>query len=209
MKNNNILILLLSTLGVGILCAIIASIAFTYYNGGFGDLTNSDSTSTKQAIVAENQLSELDTSTQVEEIRDSSNDSGVNYLALVPLMQKSQTCSSSLMILGTSMAMVQINPSILDDEQNSADIQTTLEDTKTSCDKLGDNDEIADYFPKIARAYVRAEKSIDKAIENYEDYFTYNKTTYIDQGNIAYEEAQEYLGNAFELLQETMTEEAP
>ena len=206
MKNNNMLILLIATLGIGIMCAIVAGIAFTYYNGGFDELRQ-DSADALQAAVAENQLSDIDTANLMEAVQDAGSKMNTDYIYLMNMMQKSQMCSSSLMVLDTSMAVVQIDPSILENEQNSAEILAYLEEAKTSCDGLGDNDELSNTYPELTKEYANAEKSIDEAIQNYQDYFKYKKSKYLEDGNDAYEEALEYLANAFEILQQSMTED--
>jgi hypothetical protein len=208
-NNNNILMLLIATLAVGVMCAIVAGIAVTYYNGGFDELGGDDTPATLQAVVDENQPSGLDTSAVIESVQESGSSGDVDYISLMNLMQKSQTCSSSLVLVETSMATVQVDPSILENEQNSADIQAFLEEAETNCKGLGDNDDLADTHSDINKVFSKAEKSIDNAIENYQDYFTYKKSKYLEEGNADYEDALEYMANGFEMLQQAMSGDAP
>ena len=209
MKNNNILVLLISTLGVGILCAIVASIAFTYYNGGFDELGSNGSAATLQAVADSNQQSPVDPATVLEAVAESAGNVNGDYIYLVTVMQKFQTCNTNMIVLDTAMATVQVDPTILDDEQHSSEIQAFLEDVETNCAGLGDNDDLPDTYADINKSLSKAENSIDEMVENYQDYFTYKKSRYLEKAEAAYEEAMEYMQSSSEILQEAMLGETP
>jgi hypothetical protein len=208
MKNNNILLLLIATLGAGILCAIFASIAFTYYNGGFDELFSDDTTKTLEAAAEKNQPSDMDAAALLEAVQSAGEEMDADSLYEVQLIQKFQTCNASLTIFQTAMATVQMDPSFLDDSAYMAEIQSFLDDVDTNCGSLSD-DEYPEAYAAMNKEMKKAEKSVNEFIGHYEDYFTYKKSRYLKKGNDSFDETIEHMQSAAEMLQEIMTEKAP
>ena len=211
MKNNSILILLISVLGFGILCAIVASIAFAYYNGGFDSIGSSRNETSFGDFSSGDDPSGMNVGSIIDAVGNSMDGVGetMDYVYLAKMMQKFQVCQTNLALFQASAANLQGNSTILENETYIEEITTYLDDIESNCGTLGDNDDVPETYREMNKELAKSDEYISKFVKNYKDYFSYKKTKYLDDGNEAYDKAFDHLQKAYTLMEEALAQQTP
>jgi hypothetical protein len=223
MKNNSILVLLLSVLGFGIMCAIVASIALTYYNGGLNTISSAISESPNSALLpgdtessaaqsvpeplkdTEDQSSSI-VENSIESVTDLSDDMKMDYQYLTDISQKFQVCQTNMAVFQASATILETDKTLLNDETYITEINGSLDEIEANCASLGESENIPETYRKMNDELAKSDDYIKSFVENYKNYFVYKNSQYLENGNDAYAKAFEHLQTAYTLMQEALTE---
>ncbi|MBI9049079.1 MAG: hypothetical protein JEZ00_06660 [Anaerolineaceae bacterium] len=210
MRNNSMLILIVAVIGFGILCAILASIAFAYYNSDLSSLTSSQPDILNGSENARNLLDEESSNNSILDAFGSSLDSvSSDFIYLTDLMQNFQTCQTDMMMFQANIANLEIDQQLLDDKDYVETLSNDLERIDENCSDLGSKDDVPEAFEELNSELLKSDKYVSTFTENYLDFLKYKQTKYLDDGNEAFLNAADHLQTALQILEKAYSELMP
>ena len=205
MKNNSLLILLVVVIGFGVLCAIVAGIAFSYYNN---DLLGPNVLRTDPLLAPEKSENSTDLSkTEPQSSADSSSileSPNLNAVYLTELMQEYQMCQNQVSIFMATITELETDPTLQNDEEYLDSLKTSLVKINSNCSELGREENIPEEYTKLNDELRLVNENVFIFTENYLKWIDDHKTEYIIAGNEAFSAVAEHVQKANQLLQDAL-----